>query len=232
VQQVGENIWLLRYPLRALGIDFGRNVTLIRLGSGRLVIHSTAPFSPADAATIGSLGEPGWLLDGTLFHDTFAAQGRSAFPTIPYLAPIGFAKVAGIPAAPLDPPPEGWSGQLEVLPLAGMPRLREHVFLHRASRTLIVCDLLFHFAPATAWARFFACWMMRLPDGIGMSAFFRLMIRDRRAFETSLRQLMEWDFDRIIVSHGEMISSRAKEVLAEVLRRRGFEIATLAETRS
>ncbi len=58
-------------------------VTLIRLRSGKLVIHSTAPFTPEDVAAIRALGEPGWLLDGILRHDTFANEGREAFPGIP-----------------------------------------------------------------------------------------------------------------------------------------------------
>src|SRR4051812_13144867 len=88
---LAKNLWLLAYPLKMLGADLRRNVTLIRLHSGKLVIHSTAPFTPEDVAAIRALGEPGWLLDGILRHDTFAKEGRAAFPDIPYLAPEGFS---------------------------------------------------------------------------------------------------------------------------------------------
>lgn len=39
-RQIAADVAVLRFPLRALGIDFGRNVTLLRLRDGRLVIHS------------------------------------------------------------------------------------------------------------------------------------------------------------------------------------------------
>ena len=81
---LAENLWLLAYPLKMLGADLRRNVTLIRLRSGKVVIHSSAPFSAEDVAAIRALGEPGWLLDGILRHDTFAQEGRAAFPGIPY----------------------------------------------------------------------------------------------------------------------------------------------------
>ena len=84
-QPLAENLWMLAYPLKMLGADLRRNVTLIRLRSGKVVIHSTAAFTPEDVAAIRALGEPGWLLDGILRHDTFAKEGREAFPGIPYL---------------------------------------------------------------------------------------------------------------------------------------------------
>ncbi len=56
-----ENLCRLAYPLKIPGADLRRNVTLIRLQSGKVVIHSTAAFTPADVAAIRALGEPGWL---------------------------------------------------------------------------------------------------------------------------------------------------------------------------
>ena len=53
---LAENLWLLAYPLKMLGADLRRNVTLIRLRSGKMVIHSTAPFSQDDVAAIRALG--------------------------------------------------------------------------------------------------------------------------------------------------------------------------------
>ncbi len=50
-----------------------------------------------------------------------------------------------------------------------------------------------------------------------MSLFFRLMIKDRAAFEESLRPVLRWDFDRIIVGHGEIIVFGAKERVSELL---------------
>ena len=88
-----ENLWLLRYPLKMLGADLHRNVTVMRLRSGDLVIHSTGPFALEDVAHVNSLGRPRWLLDVMLRHDTFAKQGKEAFPEAAYLGPDGFSEV-------------------------------------------------------------------------------------------------------------------------------------------
>ena len=147
-----ENLWLLRYPLKLLGADLHRNVTVMRLRSGGLVIHSTGPFELEDVAHINSLGRPGWMLDTMLRHDTFAKRGKEAFPDAVYLAPEGFSE---IPAGPLLPTPPEWGDEIEVKRIDGVPSMEEHAVFHRPSRTLIVADLLFNFGPdAPAWTRF------------------------------------------------------------------------------
>ncbi|MFL6568324.1 MAG: hypothetical protein ACJ8LI_04095, partial [Chthoniobacterales bacterium] len=220
---VTENIWTQRYPLPLLGSNFGRTVTIIRLGSGKLVIHSTAPFTATDIQSIRQLGEPGWLLDATLFHDTFAKEGCRGFERAPYLAPPGFREVTGVQTRGLCPAPAEWADELQVFPLAGMPKVQEHVFFHRPSRTLIVCDFFFHFGPsASAWTRFLVRHVMRLRDGVGMSLFFRLMIRDRAAFIESVRPILACDFERIVVGHGDIIDVDAQNVFIRELEARAL----------
>lgn len=221
MQQIAENVWILRYSLPLLGHDLGRVVTLIRLRSGKLVIHSTAPFSAEDVAAIGQLGEPTWLVDATLFHDSFAKEAQRAFPKLLYLAPPRFEEVATVETLPLAPAPNEWAGELEVIPLAGMPKVQEHVLFHLPSRTLIVCDFFFNFGVSgSAWRRFVVRHVMRLQKGIGMSLFFRLMIRDRAAFRESVRPILALNFDRIIVGHGDVIEADAQRILGQELEAR------------
>ncbi|MDQ6859539.1 MAG: hypothetical protein M3032_00050 [Verrucomicrobiota bacterium] len=223
MERIAENVWRLRYSLPLLGHDLGRAVTVIRLHSGKLVIHSTAPFSAIDIAAIRELGDPGWLLDATLFHDSFAKEGCRSFERVPYLAPPGFEKVAGVRTQPLTPPPAEWNDEIEVFPLAGMPKVQEHVLYHVPSRTLIVCDFFFNLGQdASAWTRFFFRYVMGLRRGIGMSFFFRLMIKDRAAFIESLRPILERNFARVIVGHGEVIEGDAQRTLREELAVRGL----------
>jgi hypothetical protein len=215
--QISDDIALLSYPFRVFGIDFARNVALLRLADGRIVIHSTAPFTASDVAAIRNFGEPAWLLDVTLMHDTFARQGHAAFPGLPYLAPEGFDTVSGVPTKMIDPPPADWAGQIDVLSLGGL-RKREHAIFHRASRTLIVADMIFNFsAENTAWARFFVRHVMRLPRLCGISVFFKMLIQDRRAFRHSIGLLMQWEFNRMIVAHRDPVLSDAKSALHRML---------------
>jgi len=211
MRQIAENLWLMRLPLRLLGAQIGRAVTIIRLGTGELVIHTTAPFTPADVDAICKLGTARWLVDATLFHDTCARTGRAMFPAVTYLAPEGFP----VACEPLSaPPPQAWAGELDVLELKGMPSVREHVFFHRPSRTLIVADLLFNFGPnASAWTRFVFRWGAGIRRFPGIGRLFRLSIRDRDAFNDSVSKMMQWDFDHLVVGHGDIIETGARAKL-------------------
>ena len=221
-RQITDDVVVMSFPWRVLGIDFERNVTLLRLSDGRVVIHSTAPFTAEDIAAIRHFGEPAWLIDATLMHDTFAKHGHAAFPDLPYLAPNGFTKASGITTEQLDSLPSDWQGEIDVLKLDGN-RMNEHVFFHRRSATLVVADLFFSFPSDTrGWARFFVRHITRLPRLFGISVFFRLTINDRRAFERSTKTLLRWNFERIVVAHMEPVIKEARAAVERALRDSGF----------
>ncbi len=216
------NVWTMAFPLKIAGVDIRRVVTILRLSTGRLIVHSTAPFAPGDIAAIRKLGEPGWLVDALLRHDTYAGQGRRAFPEIPYLAPPGFS-VEG--AESLTPPPPEWAGEVEVEAIDGAPDFGEIAIFHAESRTLVVADLLVNFPGEKGmWE---SC-VLKI-GGVGghsdpgMTRPFKHAIEDMAAFAASVRRVLEWDFERIVVGHGEPILTGAKEKLRETLKSAGVE---------
>jgi len=223
LQPIAENLWAIAYPLKMLGADLRRNVTIIRLRTGRLVIHSSAPFSPEDVAGIRALGEPGWILDGLLRHDTFAQQGRKAFPEIPYLAPYGFSDAVGFLTVPIIPAPIEWDAELLAHEIQGMPETRDTALLHVPSRTLILTELIFNFGDdEPLWTEL----LLRVAVGgkhhPGMSRPFKMGVKDHDAFQQSLSTILAWDFDRIIVGHGDMIERDGKAILRNALEAAGF----------
>ena len=223
LRPLAENLWIKSYPLSVLGTQHGRNVTLIRLASGKVVVHSMAPFTSADVAEMQSPGPTSWLLEAMLLHDTYARAGRDAFPNVPFLAPPGFTEVVEFPTTSLLPAPGEWQGEIEVFAVAGAPILNEHLCLHVPTRTLIVADLVFNFAPdERGWDRFFHRHVVGFKRYPGMSRVFRLLIKDRAAFRASMRRVMAADFDRIVVGHGEVIERDGKALLTRALADAGL----------
>jgi hypothetical protein len=90
--------------------------------------------------------------------------------------------------------------------------------------TLVVADLFFSFPRETrGWARFFVRHIMRLPRLFGVSLFFRvLVIRDRKAFESSMHALLQLNFEHIIVAHREPVEKDARATVERALRDHGF----------
>jgi hypothetical protein len=115
-------------------------------------------------------------------------------------------------------PPE-WEGEIEHFVFGGMPLLNESVFLHKPSRTLILTDLMFNFSrDLTAGQRLFAA----LKGASGRPSVSRLMryfmMKDRAAVRRSAGKVLEWDFDRVLLAHKDMIDRGGKEIM-----RRAFE---------
>ena len=225
MQQLAENLWLLHYKLPLLGEYLGRNVAIIRLNSGELVIHSTGPFTPEDVAAITALGQPAYLVDALAKHDTFAKEGRAAFPGIPYYAPEGFTEASGIATEPLEYPPAAWQGELDVAVLAGQETKAEYAMLHRASRTLIVADLVFNIESDAPTLTKLVSPLLQTgagPEGTGMPRPEKMAVKDPEAFKQSLDTILSWDFDRVIVGHGNPIATDGKRRLREALADAGF----------
>jgi hypothetical protein len=221
--QVAPNLWVIHHPLSVLGTQHGRTVSVIRLSGGKLLIHSMAPFTPAELAQIRGSGEPAWLVEAMLLHDTYAAEGRELFPGLPFLGPPGFAEVVKFPVAPLLPPPDEWAGEIKVIRLRGAPKLEEHAILHVPSRTLIVADLVFNFSEQErGWDRFFHRHIAGFNRYPGMSRVFKWCVSDRLAFWDSVSEILQLDFDRIIPGHGGIIETGGKEKLRAAMEAAGF----------
>jgi hypothetical protein len=94
-----------------------------------------------------------------------------------------------------------------------MPVLEEVVFLHRPSRTLLLTDLAFHPTEASRPGLRFWCRINRVQHGFGPTLMLRLFVRDRAALRASLDRVLAWDFDRVSVTHGEVLETGGREAL-------------------
>lgn len=221
---LAQNLWTLRFPLRIFGLaEIGRRVSIIRLADGRLLIHSTAPFSPEQIQEITALGQPAFLVEATLMHDTFADAGRAAFPEAAYHTPDPRRKWAA-GSLPIRRLADQIGDEVVFRKIPGLCGLQEYAFLHRPSGTLILCDLIFNIGPPADFAtRFMLRWVSGVYGKPAVSRLYRMMIRKRAAFAGGLKEILkEWDFDRIIVGHGEVITTDGKAILTGALEKAGL----------
>ena len=101
-----------------------------------------------------------------------------------------------------------------MLPIEGT-LLEETVFWHRPSGTLLSADLIENFQSADDWWTRSYLKIAGIYGKIGLSRMLRLAFRDRKKARRSIDQVLDWDFDRIILAHGEPIGSNGVEALRE-----------------
>jgi hypothetical protein len=113
-----------------------------------------------------------------------------------------------------EAPPE-WRGQVDQTFFRGRPYENEVAFFHRASRTLILCDLAFNFGPNAAWLTRILMSLIFSYGSFGPSKLDPLLIRDRTVARQSLERILSWDFDRVIVAHGDVLESGGHALLRD-----------------
>lgn len=218
LRQIAPELWVAEQPLKVLGAQLGARMTVIRLGSGGLFVHS--PIDPTDAllAELAALGPVQAIVAPNAYHHMYLPAFVRAFPRAQVFAAEGVARKQ--PEVQLhgvlgDLPEFLWGREIDQHRLAGQPKMSEVAFLHRSSRTLIVSDWLVNFAadkPTSWWSRSF----IRLIGAFGgpqQSKVLRLTVTDRAASRASRAHVLAWDFDRIIVAHGDIVETDGKAVL-------------------
>jgi uncharacterized protein DUF4336 len=216
LQPVATNVWVIDFPLRVGGLQLGTRTTVVRLAGGGLWLHSPGPLQPDQVTALSALGPVQALVAPNAMHHLFLAQNVRAFPqATAYVSPALPAKLK--PSFPYeilnDEAPALWRDEISQRVVGGLPKLQEVVFCHHASHTLVLTDLAFHIRHSESW---FTRLFMRLNGAyghFGPSRIFRSLVKDRSALRSSLDHIRTWDFDRVIVSHGDVFERGGREAM-------------------
>jgi hypothetical protein len=216
LRNVAKDLWIIDHPLRVGGLQLGTRTTVARLTNGGLWIHSPGPLQSSLTAEILALGSVQALVAPNAMHHLYLAHNAQAFPQATvYVSPALPEKLKGTLTYEVlsDEAPTLWRADLSQHLVGGMPKLQEVVFLHRASRTLILTDLAFNIQQSDSW---FTRLFMRLNGAyghFGPSRILRTLVKNRASLRSSLNRIQEWDFDRVIVTHGDVLDQGGKTTM-------------------
>ena len=213
--RLDDGIWVAPRPLRLWVGDVGMRMTVIRLRDGGLLLHSPVPCDERTRAAVERVGEPRWIAGPNKVHHFHLGEWARAYPSATLCGAPGLAgkrRDLRFERVVDDALAEQWRGEIQVHLFAGAPRLNEVAFLHAASRTLVLADLAFNVREGSNRAPLFHR-IVGATGRFGPHRLVRTLIRDRRAARRSLDALLAWDFDRIVVSHGEVLERGGRDAL-------------------
>jgi len=219
IEELAPGIWTLAAPLKLAGVDFGTRMTIVRIGGDGLVLISPCPIDDALAAEIQALGQVRAVIAPNAFHYLYFVDAAERYPDAGrYLAEGVAKKLRSAPAGAVMLSAEAdplWKADLEQCKLEGAPKTNEVVFFHPASQTLILTDLCFNFNPApSGWPGIF----LRIVGAHGRLAVSRLMrtlLKDRKKVRPIIEQILEWDFEQIVVTHGAIVMRNGRRLFRE-----------------
>ncbi len=214
LEQLDDDLWVATRPLRLVVGDVGARMTVVRLPGGDLLVHSPVPLDAPTRAALDVLGPVRWVVGPSKVHHFSLPEYAAAYPDARLLAAPGLAeKRPDLTFAHVlhDDVALPFDAALPRTLFAGAPLMNEVVFLHRPSRTLILTDLAFHLPPgARNEARLFH-WLVGATGRFGPHRIVRLGIRDRAAAARSRDAILAWDFDRVVLSHGAVLTTGGKD---------------------
>lgn len=213
LRDLAPDLWVAERPLPLIVGDVGTRMTVIRLADGGLWVHSPVRLDAATRQALDTVGRVRAVVAPSKVHHLFVGDYITGYPgACVYGAPglaekrkdLRFHGVLG------DEAPPEWSGQIEQHVFRGAPAINEVVFFHPRTRTLILTDLAFNVpAEKASGARLFH-WLVGARGRFGPHRMVRVLIRDRRAARASVDRVLRWDFDRVMVTHGEIIETAGR----------------------
>ena len=216
---IAEQIWLCPYPVRLAGTRFDARMTVVRLASGALMLHSPCRIDGAMAQNIAALGPVGHIVAPGNYHTLYTASAQAAFPAAKTWICPGIErrrpelKYDGILD---DEPPPDWAGEIDQAVMRGTRIMREVAMFHRASRTLILVDLIENFTDATPIAggalKLWFKYVLGMWNHPRPAPEYRLGWSDKAAAASVLRRILAWDFERIVLGHGDLVDRNAHAV--------------------
>jgi hypothetical protein len=230
LKHVADDVWIvdgpsIRFGPLGLRMRFPTRMTVIRIRPGELLIHSPTPPAPELLAEVAALGQPRWILGPNRLHYWWIPDWRALFPDAAiYLAP----RIREQAGARIDFDGHAldrdsgypWDHAVATLAIAGSYMTEVELF-HRASRTLVLTDLIENFEPQmlglvmrwlTRWAG------AQHPDG-SMPRDMRMSFASNKdRLRAAVETMIGWDPERVIVAHGRWYARDGAQELRRAFR--------------
>lgn len=195
--------WLDQMPVR---------MTILRLSNRKLFIHSPVSPEPLVLDFICSLGQVEHVVSPNAMHTQFILPYAELFPhATAWVAPNPRKRRAGLEklrpmsdASPLAP--QDLKQQL----VQGHHGY-ETAFFHPQTRTLIVADLAYNIIHHPRLLGRLYMTLFRAYGQFALPIYHRFAVLDRVQLRHSFDMILHWNFERVIMSHGEILHQHGRE---------------------
>jgi uncharacterized protein DUF4336 len=218
LRKLAPGLWVAETHFQNGPFEFGLRMSVVQLRDGGLVLHSPVALTPALRAELDALGPVRGVIAPSRAHHLFAGDYPAGYPDCLLFAAPGLPeKRPDLKFAALlsDEAPPLWRAELEQHVFRGAPFMNEVVFFHPATRTVLFTDLVFNL-PRNAgnWASRLFFRLVGADHRFGPHRLVRyLFIRDRAAARESVQRILRWDFDRVGLTHGDVLESGGHEAV-------------------
>lgn len=201
------------------GVEVGTRSTLVSYAPEEWLLIGPGPETVRASSEIAALGKVKHIIAPNAFHHLYLSSAQECFPEATLWAPGAVAKKQPqLTLEHLSPDRDyPWSSALQTLALSGT-KLQEYVFYHGESQTLILTDLLFNILKPQGLKAHILTAIMGTRGKLACSRLVKTVaIQNKQALKASLQQILAWDFQRIVMAHGECVEENARTRFTQAL---------------
>ena len=212
-QPVADGVWIIDSdPIKVGGgMPLPIRMSVVRLAGGDLLLHSPAQYSDDLRGAIETLGTIRHLIAPSVEHWMFIPDWQRACPAaktwgVPGLRDRSQVRNAGvrIDAELGNAAPDAWASEIDQVLVRGVV-FKEADFFHRASRTLLLTDLILNVEPQDLppLSRVMASALGILAPNGRAPIYVRALLKLNRAEASkAAARLVAFDPERVVFAHG------------------------------
>lgn len=223
LKSIDRDLWIAEQPQKFFGLPVGARMTVILLSGERLLLISPIKIDANTKEQLDSIGKVEFIIAPNLFHYLYLEECQQLYPEATLIAPPELdSKRPNLAIAQTFYKDEiSFDSELEYLLFEGFqgfipPKIvtvNEIVFFHPVSKTLILTDTAFNFDRSFPLVTQLATRVLGCYDNLRPSILEKIATKDKEKVKHSLQKILAWDFQRIIVAHGDIVETNAKEQL-------------------
>jgi len=213
----GSDVTYFESKLKLLpGVSIPLRAMMVSNGERQILISPVG--TPAERAVVEAA--PLTVAAPSLLHHLHLETAIERYRPVALWGPPGLAErhpdLGPMHVFGEDPWPH--ADQLAFVIVGGAPKRNEVVFFHQASKTIYTADLFFNIREPEGLLTPLSFRLMGIYRRFAAAKMWRRWVTDRAAFQRSIDQILAWDFERIVVAHGEVVSQNARAQFVAALR--------------
>jgi Domain of unknown function (DUF4336) len=223
LEEFGPSLYVVEGPtVPFFGFPYPTRMAVVRLSDGDLWVWSPVALTDELANSVEAIGPIRYIVSPNKLHHLFLGEWSARWPDARLFAPPGLARKKPeihFDADLGDEPDPAWAADIDQVIFRGSLAMEEVVFFHRASRTVIICDLIQRFAPEkiTGWKGK----LMQLDGMVGEQGStpreWRASFLHRGPARAARQKVLDWNSDRLLIAHGKCAQTGATEIVRKAL---------------
>ncbi len=191
-------------------------------GQGTLLIHSPIRLTEPLMRDLANKGRVAYVVAPNKWHHLYLADFKNKYPQAEFFGAPGLEKKRPdftFDRIITDESNFPWNPHIQHMKVQGSRQFNEVAFFHRRSRSLVLTDTALHICENSPFLTRLAFRLIGTYKKFGLSPLeFKIFVDDAAAFLGSMKTISEWDFDRVIVSHGQILESGGKAEFKKAYR--------------